>query len=187
MFRTFIAVALSMAAWSVQAQQPQVNLEGTLIRQNGRTVLRAGSDMYVLRFPSTRLMTFTDDLLGEDVRVQGTLHMRSENGQQRAVLTPNKIDRLAIAAESTDPAPIETRVAAEDETPAPVARTRTRGVRRKELVRDVDVEDTPTPFYGRVDRRKRSIRAAGRTGYRGGGDYNDVYLTPGGGVIIRNR
>ncbi|HYF50885.1 MAG TPA: hypothetical protein VEJ63_15830 [Planctomycetota bacterium] len=177
-----ILLALSIAVTSVcWAQHPQVDLEGTLIRQNGRTVLRVGDDVYALRFPSTSLMTFTNDLLGEEVRVRGTLQLRNENGGQRAVVTPERIDRLGVGSPSEESA-FETSI----EEPTPVERQRvTRVDRRKVLVRDDTANrDEPTEFQTRVERRKRGIRRGSDTyNY----DYNETLITPGGGVIIRNR
>jgi hypothetical protein len=178
---SFAAVLLSMAC---AAQQPAVDLEGTLIRQNGRTVLRVGDDIYTLRFPSTSLMTFTNDLLGEDVRVRGTLQLRTENGQQRAVVTPERIDRLGVASVPTEETAIDTSVS-DVSVVEPQAQPVTRVNRRKALVRDVgDDAERPTAFQDRVDRRKRGIR---RNDRRYNYDYNETIITPGGGVIINNR
>ena len=187
MLRSLLVLALGLVSCTVAAQQPRVDLEGRLIRQSGRTVLRVGSDVYALRFPSTSLMTFSNELLGEDVRVQGTLHLQSDTRGQSAVVTPERIDRLGTdASVAVDPEPIETTadldVVEPAPAPGPAPRTRTRVERRKALVRDTDPDQPTTPFYDRVDRRKQSLRSRARER-----SYNDVYITPGGGVIIENR
>src|SRR3569623_1528520 len=91
--RWIVAAITTLVCGLAAAQQPSIDIEGTLVLSKGRIQLRYQGDYYELRFPSSTMAQFARDSLGTPVEVKGTLDLRVENSNQRAVSTPSTIDR----------------------------------------------------------------------------------------------